>query len=243
MELNGKAVLVTGGGSGIGLGIATALAEEGCRVAICGRDAKKLAVAADQFAGPSPIIFRSCDVSDRASVRQLVAWAVEQLGPIDILATSAGINVANRSMEKLVPADWDRIMAINATGTYNCIHAVLPSMRARQTGLIVNISSIAGKRALMLAGPAYAASKFAATALGTAVGQEIKADGVRMTNIYPGEVNTPILDQRPVPVPDDRKAIMVQPENIGAMVVAIAKLPGHVQVPELIITPLYQDYV
>jgi NADP-dependent 3-hydroxy acid dehydrogenase YdfG len=182
-------------------------------------------------------------VADRESVRQLVAWTVEALGPVDILATSAGINVANRSMEKLDPADWDRIVAINATGTYNCIHAVLPSMRERRTGLIVNISSIAGKRALMLAGPAYAASKFAATALGTAVGQEIKADGVRMTNIYPGEVNTPILEQRPVPVPDERKAVMVHPEDIGAMVAAIAKLPGHVQVPELVITPLYQDYV
>jgi NADP-dependent 3-hydroxy acid dehydrogenase YdfG len=157
--------------------------------------------------------------------------------------TSAGINVANRSMAKLDPSDWDRIVAINATGTYNCLHAVLPSMRERRTGLIVNISSIAGKRALMLAGPAYAASKFAATALGTAVGQEVKADGVRVTNIYPGEVNTPILDQRPEPVPDERKARMVQPENIGAMVVAIARLPEHVQVPELVITPLYQDYV
>jgi len=243
MELNGKVVLVTGGGSGIGLGIALALAEEGCRVAICGRDEQKLAAAAGQFVGSPPIVYRSCDVSDRASVQQLATWTVEQWGPIDILVTSAGINVANRSMEKLDPADWDRIVAINATGTYNSIHAVLPSMRERQTGLIVNISSIAGKRALMLAGPAYAASKFAATALGTAIGQEVKADGVRVTNVYPGEVNTPILEQRPVPVPDERKAIMVHPEDIGAMVVAIAKLPGHVQVPELVITPLYQDYV
>ena len=243
MELNDKVVLVTGGGSGIGLGIALALAEEGCRVAICGRDEKKLAAAAGQFTDSPPIVFRSCDVSDREGVRQLAAWTVAELGPIDILATSAGINVVNRSMERLDPSDWDRIVAINATGTYNCIHAVLPSMRERRTGLIVNISSIAGKRALMLAGPAYAASKFAATALGTAVGQEIKADGVRVTNIYPGEVNTPILDQRPEPVPDERKAVMVHPEDIGAMVVAIAKLPGHVQVPELVITPLYQDYV
>jgi NADP-dependent 3-hydroxy acid dehydrogenase YdfG len=243
MELNGRVVLVTGGGSGIGLGVAVALAREGCQVAICGRDEQKLAAAAGRFSGSPSIIYRSCDVSDRRSVGQLVAWTVEQLGPIDVLVTSAGINVVNRSMEKLDPADWDRIVAINATGTYNCMYAVLPSMRERRTGLIVNISSIAGKRALMLAGPAYAASKFAATALGTAVGQEIKADGVRVTNIYPGEVNTPILDRRPEPVPDERKARMVHPEDIGAMVVAIAKLPNHVQVPELVITPLYQDYV
>jgi NADP-dependent 3-hydroxy acid dehydrogenase YdfG len=146
-------------------------------------------------------------------------------------------------MEKLDPADWDTIVAVNATGTYNCIHAVLPSMRERRTGLIVNISSVAGLRALTLAGPAYCASKFAATALGTAVSQEVKDDGVRVTNIYPGEVDTPILDQRPEPVPAERKAIMVHPEDIAAMVVAVAKLPPHVQVPDLTITPLYQNFV
>jgi NADP-dependent 3-hydroxy acid dehydrogenase YdfG len=106
----------------------------------------------------------------------------------------------------------------------------------------VNISSIAGKRALTLAGPAYCASKFAATALGTAVGLEERANGIRVTNIYPGEVNTPILEKRPVPVPRERKAQMVQPEDIGALVVDLAKLPERVLVPELIVTPLYQEY-
>ena len=243
MELQDRTVLVTGGGSGIGLGIALALAGEGCRVAICGRSEEKLAAAAGRFTGSPPIVYRRCDVADRDSVRQLVEWAGEQLGPLDILVTSAGVNVVDRSLEKLDPSDWDKIVAINATGTYNCIHAVLPSMRARRTGLIVNISSVAGRRALALAGPAYSASKFAVTAFGTAVGQEVRNEGVRVTNIYPGEVDTPILDQRPVPVPAERKARMVHPEDIGAMVVAIARLPAHVQVPELTITPLYQEYV
>ena len=80
------------------------------------------------------------------------------------------------------------------------------------------------------------------TALGTAAGLEVKANGIRVTNIYPGEVDTPILDQRPEPVPADRRAVMVHPEDIGALVVTIAKLPPHVQVPEVVITPLYQDY-
>ena len=243
MELKGKAVLVTGGGSGIGLGVARALAEEGCRVAICGRSEQKLAAAAGQYGGSPSIVYHRCDVADRESVRQLIEWTDDQVGAIDILVTSAGVNVVHRSMEKLDPADWDTILAVNATGTYNCIHAVLPSMRQRRTGLIVNISSIAGLRALTLAGPAYCASKFAATALGTAVGQEVKDEGVRVTNIYPGEVDTPILDQRPEPVPAERKARMVHPEDIGAMVVAVAKLPPHVQVPDLTITPLYQNFV
>ncbi len=242
MELTDKTALVTGGGSGIGLGIAAALAREGCRVAIAGRDQQRLRDAAATFdAGPPPIT-RPCDVADRAAVAQLFAWLDEQLGPLDILVNSAGINIVRRQMAELDPADWDRIMAVNVTGSFNCIHAALPGMRARNSGLIVNISSIAGKRAMKLGGVGYCASKFAQTALGTTVGLEERENGIRVTNIYPGEVNTPILAKRPTPVPPERKARMLQPEDIAACVLTIAKLPSRVQVPELVITPLYQEY-
>ena len=242
MDLNDKAVLVTGGGSGIGLGIARALAREGCRVAISGRSQQRLREAAATFdAGPS-VLVRPCDVSDRADVGRLFAWLQEQVGPVDILVNSAGINVPRRMMAELDPADWDRMMAINASGTFNCIYAALPAMRQRKSGLIVNISSIAGKRAMKLGGPGYCASKFAASALGTTVGLEERANGIHVTNIYPGEVDTPILEQRPTPVPPEKRAQMVQPEDIAACVVTIAKLPPRALVPELIITPLYQEY-
>ncbi len=242
MQLQHKTALITGGGSGIGLGVARALAREGCRAAICGRDERKLREAAKPSDGAPPLLFHTCDVSDRADVHRLVAWAVEQLGRLDIVVNSAGINVARRKMCELDPADFDRLMAVNCTGFYNVLHAVLPGMRERGDGLIFNISSIAGKRALSLAGPGYCASKFAATALGTAVGLEERAGGIRITNIYPGEVDTPILDQRPVPVPAEKKACMVHPDDIAACVLTIAKLPSHVTVPELVITPSYQQY-
>jgi NAD(P)-dependent dehydrogenase (short-subunit alcohol dehydrogenase family) len=243
MELKSRTALVTGGGSGIGLGIALGLAKEGCRVAICGRSAERLARAAARFPDESTALTRTCDVSDRAQVGALFEWLLRELGALDILVLSAGINVAKRSMADLDPDDWDRILATNATGAYNCMRAALPAMRQRNSGLIINISSIAGKRALALAGPAYCASKFAATALGTAVGLEERPHGIRITNVYPGEANTPILDQRPVPVPDEKKRRMVQPEDIAACVVTLAKLPEHVIVPELVITPTYQEYL
>jgi NAD(P)-dependent dehydrogenase (short-subunit alcohol dehydrogenase family) len=243
MNLKDKTALITGGGSGIGLGVALALAAEGCRVAISGRDRKKLTEAVAAHSGPTPILMQECDVSRRADVEALVSWAVKQLGPLDIVVHSAGINVAQRKMSELDPAAFDRIMAVNCTGFYNLLHAVLPGMRERRDGLIVSISSLAGKRALPLAGPAYCASKFAATALGTAVGLEERANGIRITNIYPGEVETPLLQQRPVPVSAQVRARMVHPEDIGACVVTIAKLPSNVLVPELIITPLYQEYM
>lgn len=243
MDLQGKNVLVTGGGSGIGLGVALALADAGCRVAISGRGADRLQNAAARHAGGNAILTRTCDVADRENVERLVAWTIEQLGPLDIVVNSAGINVARRKMSDLAPQDFDRVLAVNCTGLYNVLHAVLPGMRQRGGGLIVSISSVAGKRALPLAGPAYAASKFAATALATAVGLEERVHGIRITSICPGEVDTPILEQRPVPVPAEKRAQMVHPEDIGHCVVALARLPANVIVPELIITPLYQEYM
>ena len=173
------------------------LAAEGCRVAISGRDRKKLSQAAAAHHGPTPILTRACDVSQRTDVEKLVSWAVKRLGPLDIVVNSAGINVAQRKMCELDPAAFDRIMAVNCTGFYNLLHAALPGMRDAREGMIVSISSVAGKRVLPLAGPAYCASKFAATALGTAVGLEERANGIRITNIHPGEVETPLLQQRP----------------------------------------------
>jgi NADP-dependent 3-hydroxy acid dehydrogenase YdfG len=243
MNLQGKSALVTGGGSGIGLGIALALAREGCRVVICGRNESKLKQAAAAHREQPPILARACDVADRAAVDGLVALLQSEIGPLDIVAHAAGINVVRRKMAEIDPADFDRILAVNTTGLFNVLHAVLPQMRARRQGIIFNISSLAGKRALPLAGPAYAASKFAASALGTEVGLEERANGIRITNVYPGEVDTPLLDQRPVPVPAEKKAVMVHPADIAACVVTIAKLPPHVIVPELVITPTYQEYM
>jgi NAD(P)-dependent dehydrogenase (short-subunit alcohol dehydrogenase family) len=116
-------------------------------------------------------------------------------------------------------------------------------MKKRGDGLIINISSVAGKRALPVAGVAYSASKFGMTSLGTSAGLALADSGVRVTNVYPGEVNTPILDQRPSPVPQEKKDRMVHPEDIGALVTTIAKLPSRSHIPEVIIKPLYQDYL
>jgi len=242
MDLKGKSALITGGGSGIGLGIARAFAREGCQLAITGRNEEKLQAAAAEIEAQPPVLTRVCDVAHRPAVNDLFDWFTGHLGTPDILVNNAGIAIPNRQMSQIKPEDWDRILTINATGTFNCIYAVLPGMRERGSGLIINISSIAGKRAMRLTGPGYAASKFAMTALGTAVGLEEHENGIHVTNIYPGEVNTPLIDQRPVPIPPEERARMLLPEDVAAMVVAIAKLPPRALVPELVITPLYQEY-
>jgi NAD(P)-dependent dehydrogenase (short-subunit alcohol dehydrogenase family) len=242
MKLQGKTAVVTGGATGIGWGIAQALAREGCRVAIAGRRADKLREAAATWDQQPTILWQPVDVADRSSVAELFQWSQQALGPLDILVNSAGINIPNRSMATMQPEQWDQVLAINATGAYNCLYFVLPQMRARKDGLIINVSSVAGKRAMALGGIAYCASKFAMTALGIGAGNECAADGVRITNIYPGEVNTPILEHRPVPVTAERKAAMVQPDDFGELVVAIACLHPRAHVSEIVLKPTVQEF-
>jgi NAD(P)-dependent dehydrogenase (short-subunit alcohol dehydrogenase family) len=239
MRLHGKKVLVTGGGSGIGLGIARALAAEGCHLAICGRREPALREAAESISGPSAVRWRTCDVADRPAVRALFDWLMtERLEP-DILVLSAGANVLRRTMADMDPEDFDRLMAINATGAFNVMHSALPAMRRRRDGLIFNIVSVAGRRIFPLAGVPYSASKFAQAAIGSFVNSEVAAEGVRVTNIYPGEVNTPILEKRPVMPPPEQRAVMLQPEDFGELVVSIARLPPRALVSEVVITPSY----
>ena len=242
-SLSGKTALITGGGTGIGWGAAVALAEEGCKVAITGRRREVLKAAAESWLGQPPMLFHECDVGERSSVERLFAWAAKELGPIDILVNSAGVNIKNRMMANMPPDEWERVLRINATGVYHCMYAVLPQMRERKDGLIVNISSISGKRAAALGGVAYNASKFAVAALGISVANEEIPNGIRVTNIFPGEVDTPILEHRPVAVTAERRAKMLLPEDVGALVLAVAQLPPRAHVPELVIKPTAAEYV
>jgi NAD(P)-dependent dehydrogenase (short-subunit alcohol dehydrogenase family) len=242
MRLAGKTALVTGGATGIGLGIAVGLAQEGCRVAIAGRREDKLREAASQNRTDPPLALRACDVGDLADVERLFAWLRDELGPLDILVNSAGVNVVKRSLAELSTDDWDTMMQINASGAFYCIQAVLPQMRERRDGLIVNISSIAGIRSSLLGGIGYTASKFAMSAMGITAAREESQYGIRVTNVYPGEVDTPILERRPQPVSAEHRARILKPEDVAAAVVMIACLPPRAHVSELVIKPTSQDF-
>lgn len=241
--LTGKVAVVTGGGTGIGAAVAIALAEEGAKVVISGRREDKLKDAAAKFAGEPAIKYKAADVGDRESANALFSWVKENLGPVDILVSSAGINVPKRSMADCSPEDWDKVLKVNATGAYNAMYAVLPDMREKGDGVIVNISSVAGIRASVLGGVAYSASKFAMAALGLTVAEEERKNGIRITNIYPGEVETPILDARPVPVSAEHRAKILQPEDVAQAVLMVVKLPPRASVPELTIKPTSQSFV
>jgi NAD(P)-dependent dehydrogenase (short-subunit alcohol dehydrogenase family) len=242
VTLSGKTCLVTGGATGIGQAVAKTLAAAGARVAIAGRREAKLREAAATWRGEPPLLVHPVDVTSRQSVAALFAWADAELGRVDILVNSAGVNTPQRMMADITPEIWDTVMQINATGVFNCIHAVLPQMRERRDGLIINISSVAGLRASALGGVAYCASKFAVTALSTAVALEEGRHNIRVTNICPGEVNTPILEHRLQPPSAEHRAQILVPEDVAAAVLMVASLPPRAHVAEMIIKPTSQDY-
>jgi NADP-dependent 3-hydroxy acid dehydrogenase YdfG len=238
-----ETALVTGAGSGIGQAIAKALDASGLRLALIGRDLQKLEqTRAELTGGRVSALTLAGDVSNRDSVKAMVEQSIKAFGSIDVLVCNAGTNVRNRTLESLTPADWDRMIDVNLTGAFNLVHFVLPSMRAKQGGLIVQICSIAGVRASILGGAGYSASKFGQSALGICLGREEGKNGIRSTVIYPGEVNTPILDARPVPVAADRRSAILQPEDVAAAVRFLVELHPRARVPELVITPTVDDF-
>ncbi len=238
-----KTALVTGAGSGIGRSITATLAEMGLRVALLGRDREKLERSRAELAkGRDSAFVAACDISDRFAVEAVVNQILTAFEGIDVLVCNAGTNVKNRSLESLEPADWDRMIATNLTGSFNLVHAILPSMRQKKNGLVIQICSVSGLRASTLGGAGYSASKFGQSALGICLGREEGVRGIRSSVIYPGEVNTPILDARPVPVGPERRAAILQPEDVAAAVKFLVELHPRAHVPELVIKPTVDDF-
>ena len=237
MKLDGQVVLVTGGGTGVGSAVAALFAKEGAHVVISGRRESKLKEVAQAITSDSPVRYFAADVANREQVAALVQFTESEVGPVDILVSNAGLNIPERRLEVLTAESWDLIMNVNATGAFNVTQALLPQMRARKNGVIISISSIAGIRASVLAGAAYSASKHAMTAFTKAISLEEGVNGIRATAIHPGEINTPILDARPVPVSDERKAAILQPEDVAEAALFVATLHPRANVPELTIKP------
>jgi NAD(P)-dependent dehydrogenase (short-subunit alcohol dehydrogenase family) len=242
-RLAGKAVLVTGGGSGIGLATAQALLAEGARVAITGRSADRLRPAADTLAAGDRLLHQAADVTDPDQVQRLVQDVTARLGKIDVLVNNAGLNIKARAFRELTAESYHQLLGANLHGAFYCMQAVVPQMRERRDGLIVCINSISGKRSGPLGGIAYNAAKFGLRGLAMGLGAEEKDHGIRVCSIYPGEVNTPILANRPVPLSAERLRDMLQPEDVAAAVLFVATLPPRANVPELVITPANATFV
>jgi NADP-dependent 3-hydroxy acid dehydrogenase YdfG len=236
--LGGKIAWVTGGGSGIGLAAGIELARAGAHVVISGRNHDTLAAAQMQVKAAGSCEAVALDVSNK----QAVAKAAERIGRVDILVNSAGINDPQRNFFNVSTEAWDRIVGINLSGMFYCIHAVLPGMRGRKDGVIINVSSWAGRYATTLTGPAYNATKHAVVALTESINMEEGLNGIRATSVLPGEVATPILEKRPVPPTPEVRAKMLQAEDLGKTILFIATLPARACINEIIVSPTHNRF-
>lgn len=238
-RLDGKRVWVTGGGTGIGAAAARTLAASGAGVFLSGRRPEPLeAVASEirQAGGRAEAV--ALDVADAGAV----AAAARRIGAVDILVASAGLNVPDRSLERVSVEGWNTVVGVNLNGMFYAVHEVLPGMRERGDGLIILVSSWAGRYASRLTGAAYNATKRAVIALGETINDEEGGRGIRATVIMPGEVATPILESRPVPPSEAEMARMLQAGDLADCVRFVAEMPARACINEILISPSWNRF-
>jgi len=216
----------------------------GAHVVISGRTEKTNREAEKKLKALGEAEAVQLEVSDKKAVFAAAADIEKRHGRIDILVTSAGTNISGpkRNFKSMSAEGWDDVVAINLNGLFYCCLAVIPGMRARKDGLIINISSWAGRYASVLTGPAYNATKRGVIAISESINMEECMHGIRATSILPGEVATPIMEKRPVPPSKEERARMAQPEDFGKAILFVATMPARSCVNELVIAPTWNRF-
>jgi NAD(P)-dependent dehydrogenase (short-subunit alcohol dehydrogenase family) len=235
-DLQGRVVLVTGGGRGLGRSFALAFGREGARVALAARTARQLeSVAEEVRALGGEAIAIPTDVTDAAQIDECVARTRGAFGPVDVAICNAGMNVRG-PVVGLSPADWDRVQDTSPRATFLLARAVLPDMLARSDGQIFTVASAVGRRPRGGIA-AYATAKAAVIAFSHALAAEVKEQGVRVTCVIPGTLNTPWFDDRP----EMDRETMLDPDEVARAVVQVAKLDRAALVPDITIMPCREE--
>jgi len=231
MNLPGKVAIVTGATKGIGRGIAEALTREGARVCISARNAPEVEKTIEELnkLGGEKAIGIVCDVRDHAQVKSLFERTTAELGGVDILINNAGVGMF-APVEEMAPEDFRAILETNLFGVFYCCHEAIPRMKERGGGYIINISSLAG------ANPhprmaAYNASKFGLNGFSEALMQEVRHDGIKVSYIMPGSVNTEFGGG----TPGEKNSWQLQPADIARVVIDLLhhddrSLPSRVEI-------------
>jgi NADP-dependent 3-hydroxy acid dehydrogenase YdfG len=239
-SLTGKVAWVTGAGSGIGQAAAIALAKDGATVVLTGRRKEVLqqtATAIRKAGGKAEV--KPGDLMKAASVTKIAKDIEKKYGRCDILVNNAGLNILDRTWAKLTPAGAEQVIDGNLSSAFYCSSAVLPMMRKRKDGVLIHTSSMAGRNPSPLSGAAYSAAKHGVVAMSHTINMEECINGIRSCVVCPGEVATPILDKRPIPVSKQERARMAQSEDVGDLIRYVACLPPHVTINEVWITPTW----
>jgi NADP-dependent 3-hydroxy acid dehydrogenase YdfG len=231
--LTEQVAIVTGAGRGIGRAVALAFAAEGARVVLASRSRADLAGVAGAIreSGGTALALPT-DVTQDAAVEALVEQTAGQLGRVDILVTAAGV-AAFGPVAGTKPSDWDGMLAVNLRAAMVCCRAVLPVMQRQHRGTIINVGSIAGKRAIA-GGAAYAATKAGLAAFSSVLAEEVRNDGIRVGLVVPGAVDTSLWDA--IPGGPDR-ARMLRADDVAQAVVLMASLRPGATLEELTLMP------
>jgi NADP-dependent 3-hydroxy acid dehydrogenase YdfG len=231
----GRAVLVTGAASGIGLATAAALVDAGARVYAVARRAQlaEERLGARRLA-TGLLAVHPLDVTDPAAVGTLVDL-VGLEAPIDALVCCAGTNIPERRLDQLTDDSWRTLLETNLTGVFSCVLAALPQLR-RTRGHVVVVSSVS---ALWpdASGPAYQASKAGVLGFVRAAAVDEQGHGVRFTSVLPGMVDSELMEKRPVPPTAEVRAQALQPEDVAATVLFALSMPERACVAELSVFP------
>ena len=236
-RLEGKTAWVTGAGSGIGRAIAISFAAEGAKVALTGRRIEPLEETAKMIGGGAVIV--PADLTDEKQVAAALAKVESSIGGPDILVNNAGVNLPKRYLHQLTPEAIRSLVDGNLTAPFFTSVAVLPGMRKRGGGHLIQIASMAGKNISFLSGPGYTAAKHGFVALSQSINQENGIHNIRSCCICPGEVATDILKNRPEPVPQEDIERLLQPEDLAAMALFVATMPERANITEMLVTPTY----
>jgi 3-oxoacyl-[acyl-carrier protein] reductase len=229
-----RTALVTGATDGIGRATAFALGRAGWQVGCCARTAANVDALLGQLADAGVrAAGRPGDVGEEREVRLVVRHVVEALGPVDALINNAGILIA-KPFEELTLADWDHTMATNLRSLYLMTREVLPEMRRRGRGAIVNVASLAGRNGFV-GGTAYTASKHAVLGFSKSLMLEVRKDDIRVIAVCPGSVDTGLIRDQPLLKPDPTR--ILRPEDVAAIIVDVLELPDRALVSELDIRP------
>jgi NADP-dependent 3-hydroxy acid dehydrogenase YdfG len=239
-RLDGKVAWITGAGSGIGEAGAVALAGAGACVVLTGRRREALESVARRIEnqGGSALV-EAGDVTDSERVNAIVAAIREKLNRLDIVVNNAGVNLKERHWVDLTPARIDTILEGNLSSAFYVAAAALTVMRQQRDGILIHTASWAGRFVSHLTGPGYLAAKHALVAASHSLNMEECMNGIRSTVICPGEVATPILANRPVPVSEEDRARMLQSEDLGDLILYVATRPKHVCLNEILISPTW----
>jgi NADP-dependent 3-hydroxy acid dehydrogenase YdfG len=222
-------LVITGASTGIGAATARRATEFGYRVALAARSEDKLTALAEELGGPEKAIAVRCDVSSWDDQQALVAGALDGFGRLDVFFANAGFGAKRGFLEETVE-HWKSMIDTNVLGTALSMRACLGHFREQNRGHVVLTSSIAGRR--VLPGSLYACTKFAVTAMGEALRQEVSETDIKVTVIEPGMVDTPFFDNRP------REAL--DADDIARAVMFALTQPPHVDVNEILVRPIHQ---